>query len=79
MKIEDDTNRYVVDLSSQGSSVLNLSTNTMLNEVVVTYGDHGNPTNGIIHTVESCWNCSSTSINTTFFKSCHFREVSNSN
>ena len=68
-KIGDDTNRYVVETIQSRTSVLNLSTNTMLNEneVVVTYGDHGNPEmNGIIHTVESCWNCSSTSINTTF-------------
>ena len=68
-KIGDDTNRYVVETIQSRTSVLNLSTNTMLNEneIVVTYGDHGNPEmNGIIHTVESCWNCSSTSINTTF-------------
>ena len=59
----------MVETIQSRTSVLNLSTNTMLNEneVVVTYGDHGNPEmNGIIHTAESCWNCSSTSINTTF-------------
>ena len=59
-----------------------MSTNIILNknEIVVTYGDHGNPEmNGIIHTVESCRNCSSTSINTTFRSNSSFAASNSGN
>ena len=81
-KIGDDTNRYVVETIQSRTSVLNLSTNIILNknEIVVTYGDHGNPEmNGIIHTVESCRNCSSTSINTTFRSNSSFAASNSGN
>ena len=81
-KVGDDANTYVMETIQSKTSVLTLSTNIILNnnEVFVTYGDYDNPgMNGIIHTVESCRNCSSKSVNTSFRADSSFTASSSGN